>query len=167
MGRYYYYAGRWDESIASYRTALTLSPGFSVTQYNIGVVLLLRGEPQAALEAMQLEESVWRMIGLPLAYHALGQADESDTALAELIEQYGQLAPFNVAYILAWRGEADRAFEWLDKAVEYKDAVSLISSQPLFANIHDDPRWLPFLESIGNSPEQLAAIEFKVTLPDS
>jgi len=28
-----------------------------------------------------------------------------------------------------------------------------------------DPRWLPFLESIDKSPEQLAAIEFEVTLP--
>jgi hypothetical protein len=35
----------------------------------------------------------------------------------------------------------------------------------LFANIHDDPRWLPFLKSIGKSPEQLAAIEFEVRLP--
>ncbi len=34
------------------------------------------------------------------------------------------------------------------------------------ANIQFDPHWLPFLESIGKSPEQLAAIEFKVTLPD-
>jgi hypothetical protein len=39
-------------------------------------------------------------------------------------------------------------------------------NQPEFTNIHDDPRWLPFLESIGMSPEQLAAIEFKVTLPE-
>ena len=37
---------------------------------------------------------------------------------------------------------------------------------PMFANIHSDPRWLPFLESIGKSPEQLAAIEFEVTLPE-
>ena len=67
---------------------------------------------------------------------------------------------------MAYRGEADRAFEWLDKAVEYKDVVSHIINMPLFSNIHDDPRWLPFLESIGASPEQLAAIEFEVTLPE-
>jgi hypothetical protein len=36
----------------------------------------------------------------------------------------------------------------------------------LFANLHDDPRWLPFLESIDMSPAQLAAIEFNVTLPE-
>ncbi len=63
-------------------------------------------------------------------------------------------------------GEADRAFEWLDKAVQYHDAgLSLIAVDVQFANIHADPRWLPFLESIGKSPEQLAAIEFNVTLP--
>ena len=166
LGLYYTIAGRWDESIASYRTALTLSPGSLGTQYAIGKALLLKDEPQAALEAMQLEESVWRMIGLPLAYHALGHADESDAALTELIEQNEQAAAYNIAYILAYRGEADRAFEWLDKAVEYRDTVSHSINQPLFSNIHDDPRWLPFLESIGQSPEQLAAIEFKVTLPE-
>ena len=86
--------------------------------------------------------------------------------MAELIEQGEQTASYNIAYVLAYRGEADRAFEWLDKAVAYKDlGVPEIIGQRLFANIHDDPRWLPFLESIGKSPEQLAAIEFKVTLP--
>ncbi len=116
---------------------------------------------------MQLEASVWGMIGLPLAYHALGQAGESDAALAELIEKDEQGAPYNIAYIFAYRGEADRAFEWLDKAVKYKDpGLSGILGERLFSNIHDDPRWLPFLERIGKSPEQLAAIEFKVTLPE-
>jgi len=32
----------------------------------------------------------------------------------------------------------------------------------MFASIHDDPRWLPFLREIGKAPEQLAKIEFKV-----
>ena len=41
-----------------------------------------------------------------------------------------------------------------------------ININPLFANLSDDPRWLPFLESIGRSPTQLDAIEFKVTLPE-
>jgi hypothetical protein len=36
----------------------------------------------------------------------------------------------------------------------------------LFTNIHSDPRWLPFLESIGKSPAQLDTIKFKVTLPE-
>ena len=167
LGSYYIYAERLDEAIASYRTALTLSPGISMVQASIGFALLLKGEPQAALEAMQREEfRPDRLISLSLAYHALGRADESDAALAEMIEQYEQGAAYAIAILLAYRGEADRAFEWLDKAVEYKDpALSAITLEPLFANIHDDPRWPLFLESIGKSPEQLATIEFKVTLP--
>ena len=35
----------------------------------------------------------------------------------------------------------------------------------LFDKIHGDARWLPFLRKIGKAPEQLAKIEFKVTLP--
>ncbi len=167
LGLYYTYVGRWDEAIASFRTALSLSPGLSSTQYRIGTNLLFKGEPQAALEAIQLEDSVWGMVGLPLAYHALGRADESDAALAALIEQHEQTESYGVAFILAYRGEADRAFEWLAKAVEDKNAgLANILGERLFSNIHDDPRWLPFLERIGKSPEQLAAIEFKVTLPE-
>ena len=34
---------------------------------------------------------------------------------------------------------------------------------PLFASLHDDPRWLPFLRKLGVAPEQLAAM---VDLPN-
>ena len=167
LGNNYTDTGRWDEAIASFRTALTLSPGISVAQYRIGVVQLLKGEPQAALEAMQKEDTVWGRIGLPMVYHALGRQEESDAALAALIEEIEQGAAYNIAYVLAYRGEIDRAFEWLDKAVVYKDGgLTEIINEPMFSNIHDDPRWLLFLESIGSSPKQLAAIEFKVTLPE-
>ena len=43
--------------------------------------------------------------------------------------------------------------------------LSEIATENLFSKIHPDPRWLPFLRKIGMAPEQLAKIEFKVTLP--
>jgi len=167
LGRTHLWAGHLDEAIASLRTALTLSRGFVGAQYFIGVALLLKGEPEAALETMQQESGeAWRMLGLAMAYHALGQAAESDAALGELVGPLEQGWAYNVAYVYAFRGQTDLAFEWLDKAVRYSDAgLSLIAVDVQFANIHDDPRWLPFLESIGKSPEQLAAIEFEVRLP--
>ncbi len=167
LGWTYLRAGRPDEAIASFRTALSLSPGRMIAQYAIGQALLLKGEPEAALTAMQQEsDEVRRLLGLAMAHHALGQAAESDAALGKLIEKYEQDWAYNIAYVLAFRGEANRAFEWLDKAVEYNDpGLSGIAAATEFANIHDDPRWLPFLESIGKSPEQLAAIEFEVRLP--
>ena len=94
------------------------------------------------------------------------QNAESNAALDALINNFEKDAAYNIAYVLAYRGEADRAFEWLEKALEHKDPGLIdVQTDQLFANIHDDPRWLPFLERIGRAPEQLAAIEFEVELP--
>ena len=168
LGLVYLWAGRLDEAIASFRTALSLSPGRIAAQFFIGAALLLKGEPDAALAAMQQESlEAFRLVGLPMAYHALSESAGSDDALAELIEKYERAAAYNIAYVLAFRGEADRSFEWLDKAVDYHDpGLSEIPVESLFTNLQHDPRWLPFLESIGRSPEQLAAIEFNVTVPE-
>jgi adenylate cyclase len=161
--------GRLDEAIASYRTALTLSPGRIGTQYNISELLLRKGEPAAALEAVLNEaDESWRRVGLPMAYHSLGRQSDSDSALADLIAHDANEWAYNIAYVFAWRGEADRAFQWLDKAVAYRDpGLVEIISEPLFASIQHDPRWLPFLRRIGRAPEQLAAIRFDVKLPQS
>ena len=70
---------------------------------------------------------------------------------------------FEIAYVYAFCGDADKAFEWLDKAVAYQDpGLSEIVPENLFDKIHSDPRWLPFLRKIGKAPDQLAKIEFKV-----
>jgi len=142
------------------------SPGHIGIHYMIGTALVLKGEAQAALENMQREFfDVFRLIGLPMAYHALGDVRASDASLAELIEKHQQDAAYNIAHVLAYRNEADRAFEWLNKAVAYGDPGLIeIVGNPLFGNIQGDPRWLPFLESIGKSPAQLDAIKFEVTL---
>jgi hypothetical protein len=50
--------------------------------------------------------------------------------------------------------------------VEFGDTgLAEIVGEALFTNIRNDPRWLPFLESIGKSPAQLEAIKIEVTLP--
>jgi len=168
LGTLYLHAGRFDEAMAAYQTTLILNPSYIGARFLLGESLLLKGDLGAALEAMQQEaDEGYRLIGLVMVYHALGDAVASDQALASLIRQFEQDAPYNIAYTLGYRGEADRAFEWLDKAVAYNDpGLTEVATDPLFAGIRNDPRWLPFLESIGKSREQLAAIEFDITLPE-
>ena len=167
LGFCYLYAERPDDAIASFRRALQLSPGYRAARYGIGLALLKKGEAEAALAEMQEEPSeAWRMIGLPMAYHALGRSMESDAALAELIAKHEQDWAYNIAYVFAYRDEGDHVFEWLDKAVDAQDTgLAEITVQPLFGEFRDDPRWLPLLRTLGRAPEQLAAIEFEVTLP--
>jgi TolB-like protein/Tfp pilus assembly protein PilF len=167
LGNSFILAQRWDEAIASYRTALRLSPGMMIARGMIGITLLYKGEAEAALtEILQEPMEPLRLLGLVAAHHALGQPKESDAALLELIEKYGQHTPYIIAVVLAYRNEADRAFEWLEKAVENGDPMlSDLAGEPWLANIHNDPRWLPFLESNSQDQAELDAIPFEVTLP--
>jgi TolB-like protein/Flp pilus assembly protein TadD len=169
LGNFQRAAGQLDAAIASYRTVLSLAPRRGVAHAQIGNALLLKGDAQGALAEIEQETSeVWKMIGLPLAYHALGRKADSDGALAALIAVAEKDGPYNIAYVYAYRGEADKAFEWLDKAVEYGDGgLGEIVTETLFDKIRTDPRWLPFLRKVGKAPEQLAKIEFKVTLPQA
>jgi adenylate cyclase len=166
VGYLYMVVGRLEEAVSAYEEVLRLSPDYLGGYYYLGSALLLMGKPQAALAAMQQEQyPVYRLLGEAVAYYSLGDSDASDAALAEVIEKYEADWAYNIAYVLAYRNEADRAFEWLDKAVEYGDAGLVeVMAKPEFANIHNDPRWFPFLESLGKSPAQLAAIDFKVSL---
>jgi TolB-like protein len=162
----YLHAERADDVIATIETLLMLSPERLLAHYYLSLALLQKGENEAALEAIQQEpDEESRLEILVMAYYALGRMAESDVALAEFIEKYEQKAPYYIAAVLAYRGEANLAFAWLDRAVQYNSHGS-ITTEPRFASIHDDPRWLPLLESIGRSPEQLAAIEFKIDLPE-
>jgi adenylate cyclase len=162
------WAGRIGEAIASFRTVLSLSPGRGGAHYQLGTALLHNADAAGALMEIEQETSeAWRRVGLPMAYHALGREADSDAALAELIEKDAAEAATNIAEVYAFRGEPDKAFEWLDKAVASHDpGLAEIGSDILFTNIRSDPRWLQFLRRIGKAPEQLAKIEFKVTIPE-
>ena len=91
-----------------------------------------------------------RLLGLVPYHRALGQVAEWDAALKELIRKHGRARAYEIAAVVAFRNEADRAFEWLAKAVDFGDlGMAFISIDSRFANAHNDSRWLPFLESIG------------------
>lgn len=161
-------AGRFNEAEASARAALRLSPSMWSASYELGRALLGQGDARAALTAMQDEASrPWRLIGMAIVQHALGDLAASNNALAELATTYEEEAPYNIAYVHAYRGEADEAFKWLDTAVESGDGgLSFIVTEPYFLTLHEDPRWEPFLASIGMNKATLDAIRFEVHLPE-
>jgi TolB-like protein/Flp pilus assembly protein TadD len=157
------WAGRYDQAIVSLRTVLSLSPEFGGAHLVLGESLLGKDDGAGALAEIRQEASEpFRMMGLPMAFHALGRTSDSDTALTALITRYGKDAPYDIAYVYAYRGDRDRAFEWLDKAAAGQDpSLVLILVENLFANLHSDPRWLPFLRKLGKGPEQLEKITFR------
>ncbi len=163
----YYFRQRWDQTIAACRAALALSPAYAGSHALIGFALLEgKGDAAAALKEFEAEtEELTHLNGLSLALYTLNRKAESDAALASL-STHQQDGSFYVAAVYAWRGEADQAFAWLDKAAANQDPnLTSLPVEPMFERLHADPRWLPLLRKQGRTAEQLAQIEFKVTLP--
>jgi TolB-like protein/Tfp pilus assembly protein PilF len=159
--------GRFDVAIAEFRTVLDLNPARLGAHYNIAEAQLRSGDAEAALASLQGETLPgWKLIGTAIVQHTRGDKAASDAALAQLMAGDTTGWEYNIAYIHAWRHERDQAFDWLDKAVASNDpGLSEIVGEGMFAKIHDDPRWLPFLRRIGSAPDQLAAIPFDVRVP--
>jgi TolB-like protein/predicted TPR repeat methyltransferase len=171
LGKVLSFSGQNDEAVGAFRKVIELSPTFPGVRHWLSLVLLGDGHDRAKAEqslALAADEpgACYRLEILAMSYHALGKAADSDAAMAELAATCEEPASYNIAYAHAFRGEADQAFAWLEKALQHNDSgLNEIVSQPMFASIRNDPRWLPFLRKFGRSPEQLAAIPFKVTLP--
>lgn len=168
LAGYHLSIGQYDAAIESAHHALELSPSMIDLHWLIGVALLYQGKHEEALAELLLEENKQRAeAALAMAYHALVRPAESDAALNRAIELDGDGVRFRIAQAFAYRGQADEAFEWLNRALEVQqvEASGTLSFDPAWANLRDDPRWQPLLESHGLTKEQLAEIEFEVRLP--
>jgi hypothetical protein len=81
---------------------------------------------------------------------------EADAALARLVERSAGMAAYQIAEVHAYRGDKDRAFEWLERARQQRDAgLNFLRTDPFLANLHGDPRWNAFLRTIGLADDQL------------
>jgi TolB-like protein/predicted Zn-dependent protease len=161
------YGGRRDEAMAAFRKVLQLSPDWAGQHENLAALLVAQGDARGAMAEAQAEpDPEFHLFALVLAHHALGEKAKSDALFEQAIQRYGDLAAYHIALIAALRGETDLSFEWLEKAVQHGETdLGAVPAYPTFDGMHNDPRWLPFLRKIGYAPEQLAKIEFKVTLP--
>ena len=141
---------RDTEAEAAFRKALELDPEGSSRHWSIARTLLLQGKTEAALrETEQEADEGWRLVGLPLVFHALGRHRESDGALAALKSKYAEDSAYQIAEVHAFRGEADLAFEWLERAYAQRDnGLTSIKSDRLLRGLAGDPRYKAFLKKL-------------------
>ena len=159
-----------DCALAADQTALKLRPGRVFVNSDIGMIYLLKNEPEAALASFERETDEFaRIKGTALALHDLGRKAEFETALNELEERLGDTWPSEIAMVYAWIGDKNAAFQWLDKEIEVNGTYgwTQIPEDPHFRNLKNDPRWQALLTRVGVSDSQLAVIEFNVDLTRS
>jgi serine/threonine protein kinase/TolB-like protein/Flp pilus assembly protein TadD len=161
LGILYYGAGRHEEAEALFRKSLLVDSTQAWAHHHLGLVLLAQGKHDAALAEIARETSpIMRLRGLAVVRSARGEMAESDAALAELIHEYQRneneesafVGPYAIASVYAYRGEADAAFEWLERARRLKARGMLyldVRHDPLLARLQGDARFRMLLRELG------------------
>jgi len=140
---------RHTEAEAAFRRALDLAPQRVLAHLYLTLVLLAQGRGDEAMaEAAREPLEPFRLYSLAIACHATGRKLDSDAALRELTEKFGDDCAFQIADAHAERGEADAAFEWLDRAYALRDP-GCSSVLARFHSLRHDPRWESFLRKMG------------------
>jgi hypothetical protein len=83
----------------------------------------------------------WRLTRIAMAEHPVGRVNEFRQALNEAIARGAQTSAYWIGEAYAWRGEKEKASEWLERACRQRDAViTSLKINPLLASLRNDPR---------------------------
>jgi serine/threonine protein kinase/tetratricopeptide (TPR) repeat protein len=149
LGRTYISLGDYKAARATLEKATALAPQHVMARY-WGFLELLEGKPAKALATFQSHPTKWiQEFGTAVCQHTLGNEEASRKALADLLATQSEVAQYQIAEVYAWRGEADKAFEWLDRAYTNRDpGVCLVKADPFVVSLHSDPRFAAFLTKL-------------------
>jgi serine/threonine-protein kinase len=154
IGWLHYYARQPRESLEHLRRALAMNPTAEENHRLLGLSYLqlgLHDEAAAAFrESVASSESpALATAGLGLVAAAKGRATEAHGILDGLYAQSEERYVTPVAFAMLHAGlrEADRAFEWLDRAVEDRRGwLAYLKVEPLLDPLRGDPRFGRLLE---------------------
>jgi len=146
-------SGHPEQAEVYVRRGLQIDPRYSGGHYGLGLIQLLQGKLDAALSSMKDERiDQGRLLGLVLVYTAMSRTADSDATLATMLSN-GVYPPSDFARAYAFRGDADRAISYLQKAYEAHDTnLWYIKGDPLLKSLERDPRYQAFLRKM-NFPE--------------
>jgi adenylate cyclase len=148
------YGGALEESAAIQQRLLDLDPAYIGAHANAARTWLLLGKYADALaEAEKENEAAYRLPNLALAYWALKRRTDADLALRQLEEKFADVSTYDIAVVHAYRGEADAALIWLERAYRLRDGgMIFLKIDPLLRNLHADPRFQALMRKM-NLPE--------------
>jgi len=144
--------GRLEEAKSAYRKALELQPAIRSAHYSLALIAMRKGDLDAALREAELEPpGIINVHALALVRAARGEHELAEAALQTLIAQGAERSPSRIASVYAVRGEADKMFEWLERAYETREPIMIaaLASHPLFSPYYSDPRFVALCNKIG------------------
>jgi TolB-like protein/tetratricopeptide (TPR) repeat protein len=145
LARTLYHAGRLVEAEATIRHVIDLNSAQPGAQYELGRILLAEGNHAAAGTAFETETARgWKVYGLALGCRATDRRAQSDAALADML-QHSASSEYQIGETYAYCGNADKAFEWLDRAVKQDPGILWLRNDPLLQGLTRYPRYAALL----------------------
>jgi TolB-like protein len=143
LARVLFTEGKLDEAEASGRMGVELQPTAAGCRRWQVFVAIQRGDGAAALREAQLEPNEgYRRFELALAQHTRGDRPAADAALGDLVAKDRNFLAYQIAEVHAWRGERDKAFAWLEIALDHHDTGMLsLLIDPLMRGLRHDARY--------------------------
>jgi TolB-like protein/class 3 adenylate cyclase len=154
-----FFLQRTDQFAAAdveFTKAAEISPDAPWSQAGPAGSLLFQGKFAEALARTKGEKADYaRLVVTAAAQWSLKHVAESNAVLDELLK-LADVAAYQVAEVYAYRGEADNAFRWLDRArLQHDPGISFARTDLAVTKLRSDSRWQPFLHSIGLADDQL------------
>ena len=130
---------------------MDLAPDHGRAPLGLGMAALLEGDPAAARAwYARSNNETFRLAGLAMAAHDLGDDAESRRVLQELLAGHAHNSAYQIAGVFAWRNEHDTAFDWLQRAASQRDAgLQYLKYDPALRSLRSDPRYLRLLQQLG------------------
>jgi len=149
FGWFSYWAGRFERSVAKLEEVLPMVPEFGPLHYWLGLALLQTDRHAEALPAMERSLTLQgrtpqALAGMALALASTGRAPEARALLDEImgLVPHRYVASYYPAQVHAALGERDRAFEWLEKALEERvHWLAALHVDPTLNPLREDPRF--------------------------
>jgi TolB-like protein/lipoprotein NlpI len=147
----YISTGQLELAEKSIREALYLNPRIPAAHSNLAYILSSKGEHELALAELELEiDEVWKAFQLNLTLYSMGRLEEAEAELQKYITDNQEFWAYQIADLYAFRGEADKAFEWFEIARQQRDpGFSWLLTDNFLEPLHSDPRWEPLVISVG------------------
>jgi len=134
--------------------ALAIRPTDNSSNFQLACLQLFDGKARDALATFQGNSfAIFRDTGVAMAEHTLGDAKSSQQALDRVIATAAGDAAYQIAEIYAWRGEKDKAFEWLERAYRQQDGgLTGIKIDLVLESLRSDPRYVAMLRKLNLPP---------------
>ena len=151
-------AGRPEEAVAALHEALDIDSDYLYTMWMLAGAYGSVGRAPDAVSILERavllsDRSSYYLGWLGWAHGTAGDRDRAEDIVQELISRTENeyVQPTSVVQSYSGLGELDKAFEWLDSALEVGDPLAAHTTLPSFDPLRADPRYADVRSRLGMS----------------